>query len=136
VKVLDFAGGTVVHINAGVAGLMCAIMLGKAPSSTTQHQSDRKNVGWPDRAENRVDVGAAGASASTSAPNLFANGSSNAPNKFANVTAPQSNGRLHCDVTLDVEHRSQTLIGHPAGCPMGYPFRKSMAHPTVDQRGR
>jgi Amt family ammonium transporter len=29
VKVLDFAGGTVVHINAGVAGLMCAIMLGR-----------------------------------------------------------------------------------------------------------
>jgi len=27
--VLDFAGGTVVHINAGVAGLMCAWMLGR-----------------------------------------------------------------------------------------------------------
>ena len=27
--VLDFAGGTVVHINAGVAGLVCAIVLGK-----------------------------------------------------------------------------------------------------------
>jgi Amt family ammonium transporter len=27
--VLDFAGGTVVHINAGVAGLMCALFLGK-----------------------------------------------------------------------------------------------------------
>ncbi len=27
--VLDFAGGTVVHINAGVAGLVCAIMLGR-----------------------------------------------------------------------------------------------------------
>jgi len=26
---LDFAGGTVVHINAGVAGLVCAMMLGK-----------------------------------------------------------------------------------------------------------
>jgi Amt family ammonium transporter len=26
--VLDFAGGTVVHINAGVAGLVCALMLG------------------------------------------------------------------------------------------------------------
>ena len=29
VKVLDFAGGTVVHINAGIAGLMCASVLGK-----------------------------------------------------------------------------------------------------------
>ncbi len=27
--VLDFAGGTVVHINAGIAGLACAIVLGK-----------------------------------------------------------------------------------------------------------
>jgi Amt family ammonium transporter len=27
--VLDFAGGTVVHINAGVSGLVCALMLGK-----------------------------------------------------------------------------------------------------------
>lgn len=26
---IDFAGGTVVHINAGIAGLVCAIMLGK-----------------------------------------------------------------------------------------------------------
>jgi Amt family ammonium transporter len=29
IGVLDFAGGTVVHINAGVAGLMCALVLGK-----------------------------------------------------------------------------------------------------------
>ena len=27
--ILDFAGGTVVHINAGVAGLVCALVLGK-----------------------------------------------------------------------------------------------------------
>ena len=27
--VMDFAGGTVVHINAGVAGLVCALVLGK-----------------------------------------------------------------------------------------------------------
>src|SRR5277367_4356531 len=27
--VLDFAGGTVVHINSGVAGLVCALVLGK-----------------------------------------------------------------------------------------------------------
>ena len=25
----DFAGGTVVHINAGIAGLVCALVLGK-----------------------------------------------------------------------------------------------------------
>ena len=27
--ILDFAGGTVVHINAGIAALVCALMLGK-----------------------------------------------------------------------------------------------------------
>ncbi len=37
VKVLDFAGGTVVHINAGVAGLMCAIMLGKRRDTGPAH---------------------------------------------------------------------------------------------------
>ena len=37
VRVLDFAGGTVVHINAGVAGLMCAIMLGKRKDRGPAH---------------------------------------------------------------------------------------------------
>jgi Amt family ammonium transporter len=37
VKVLDFAGGTVVHINAGVAGLMCALMLGKRKETGPAH---------------------------------------------------------------------------------------------------
>jgi ammonium transporter, Amt family len=37
VKVLDFAGGTVVHINAGVAGLMCAIMLGRRKDTGPAH---------------------------------------------------------------------------------------------------
>jgi Amt family ammonium transporter len=36
-KVLDFAGGTVVHINAGVAGLMCAICLGKRKDAGPGH---------------------------------------------------------------------------------------------------
>ncbi|HKA75126.1 MAG TPA: ammonium transporter [Xanthobacteraceae bacterium] len=36
-KVLDFAGGTVVHINAGVAGLMAAICLGKRKDSSPPH---------------------------------------------------------------------------------------------------
>jgi Amt family ammonium transporter len=35
--VLDFAGGTVVHINAGVAGLMCALMLGKRKDTGPGH---------------------------------------------------------------------------------------------------
>jgi Amt family ammonium transporter len=37
VKVLDFAGGTVVHINAGVAGLMCAICLGRRKEIAPPH---------------------------------------------------------------------------------------------------
>jgi Amt family ammonium transporter len=37
IKVLDFAGGTVVHINAGVAGLMCCLMLGKRRDSGPGH---------------------------------------------------------------------------------------------------
>src|ERR1700726_3579892 len=37
VKVLDFAGGTVVHINAGVAGLMCCMMLGKRKDTGPGH---------------------------------------------------------------------------------------------------
>jgi Amt family ammonium transporter len=37
IKVLDFAGGTVVHINAGVAGLMCALVLGKRKDTGPGH---------------------------------------------------------------------------------------------------
>jgi ammonium transporter, Amt family len=37
IKVLDFAGGTVVHVNSGVAGLMCAIMLGKRRDTGPAH---------------------------------------------------------------------------------------------------
>ena len=36
-KVLDFAGGTVVHINSGVAGLCCALMLGKRKDMGPPH---------------------------------------------------------------------------------------------------
>jgi Amt family ammonium transporter len=37
VKVLDFAGGTVVHINSGVAGLMTALVLGKRRDTGPAH---------------------------------------------------------------------------------------------------
>ncbi|MEA2902814.1 MAG: ammonium transporter, Amt family [Alphaproteobacteria bacterium] len=37
VKVLDYAGGTVVHINSGVAGLVACIMLGKRKDSGPGH---------------------------------------------------------------------------------------------------
>ncbi len=35
--VLDFAGGTVVHINAGIAGLVACLMLGKRKGLGTEH---------------------------------------------------------------------------------------------------
>jgi ammonium transporter, Amt family len=36
-KVLDFAGGTVVHVNAGTAGLMCALCLGRRQDQAPPH---------------------------------------------------------------------------------------------------
>jgi Amt family ammonium transporter len=43
--VLDFAGGTVVHINAGVAGLVCALVLGKRVGYGTDNMAPY-NVGY------------------------------------------------------------------------------------------
>ena len=43
--VLDFAGGTVVHINAGIAGLMCALVLGKRQGYGTINMSPY-NLGY------------------------------------------------------------------------------------------
>ena len=37
--VLDFAGGTVVHINAGVAGLVCALVMGKRKGYGTENMA-------------------------------------------------------------------------------------------------
>ena len=37
--VLDFAGGTVVHINAGVAGLVCALVMGKRKGFGTENMA-------------------------------------------------------------------------------------------------
>ncbi|WP_442957889.1 ammonium transporter [Phenylobacterium sp.] len=42
--VLDFAGGTVVHINAGVAGLVCAIVLGKRKGYGTDNMAPHNLV--------------------------------------------------------------------------------------------
>src|ERR1700726_4033920 len=37
IKVLDFAGGTVVHVNSGTAGLACCLMLGKRKDTGPAH---------------------------------------------------------------------------------------------------
>jgi Amt family ammonium transporter len=42
--VLDFAGGTVVHINAGVAGLVAALMMGKRAGIGTENLSPHNLV--------------------------------------------------------------------------------------------
>ena len=42
--VLDFAGGTVVHINAGVAGLVCALVLGKRRGFGTENMAPHNLV--------------------------------------------------------------------------------------------
>jgi Amt family ammonium transporter len=42
--VLDFAGGTVVHINAGVAGLVCALFMGKRKGYGTENMAPNNLV--------------------------------------------------------------------------------------------
>ncbi len=42
--VLDFAGGTVVHINAGIAGLVCAIVIGKRKGYGTDNMAPHNLV--------------------------------------------------------------------------------------------
>jgi Amt family ammonium transporter len=42
--VLDYAGGTVVHINAGVAGLICALVLGKRKGFGTENMAPHNLV--------------------------------------------------------------------------------------------
>jgi len=42
--VLDFAGGTVVHINAGTAGLVCALVLGKRRGYGTENMAPHNLV--------------------------------------------------------------------------------------------
>ena len=42
--VLDFAGGTVVHINAGIAGLVCALVLGKRKGFGTENMAPHNLV--------------------------------------------------------------------------------------------
>ncbi len=44
IGVLDFAGGTVVHINAGVAGLCCALVLGKRKGLGTENMAPHNLV--------------------------------------------------------------------------------------------
>ena len=41
---LDFAGGTVVHINAGIAGLVTAIFLGKRTGYGTENMAPHNLV--------------------------------------------------------------------------------------------
>ena len=45
IKVLDFAGGTVVHINSGVAGLMACIVLGKRKETGPGHNMVMTMIG-------------------------------------------------------------------------------------------
>ena len=74
VGVLDFAGGTVVHINAGVAGLVCALVLGK-----------RKGLGHDNMAPNNLVYTMIGASLLWVGWFGFNAGSAGAANALAGV---------------------------------------------------
>jgi ammonium transporter, Amt family len=53
---LDFAGGTVVHINAGIAGLVGCIMIGKRIGFGKEATPGRRCFGWVGSASTRVQT--------------------------------------------------------------------------------
>ncbi len=74
--VLDFAGGTVVHINAGVAGLICCLVMGK-----------RKGFGTENMAPHNLVLSVIGASLLWVGWFGFNAGSATAANEFATAAA-------------------------------------------------
>jgi Amt family ammonium transporter len=111
--ILDFAGGTVVHINAGVAGLVCALVLGK-----------RKGYGHDNMAPNNLVYTMIGASLLWVGWFGFNAGSANAANALAgaamaNTQIATAAAALAWMVVEWIERKKPTMLGLASGAVAG-----------------
>ena len=111
--VLDFAGGTVVHINAGIAGLVASIMLGR-----------RKGYGTENMAPHNVLLTMIGASLLWVGWYGFNAGSAVAANESASMVALSTQvataaAALAWMFTEWVVHRKPTMLGVTSGAIAG-----------------
>jgi Amt family ammonium transporter len=111
--VLDFAGGSVVHVNSGVAGLVCALFLGK-----------RRGFGRENMAPNNLVYTTIGASLLLVGWIGFNAGSATAADSIASVAllntvlAPMC-GALGWMVVEWIERKKPTLLGMLSGIVAG-----------------
>jgi Amt family ammonium transporter len=111
--VLDFAGGTVVHINAGVAGLVCALVLGK-----------RKGFGVDNMAPNNLVYTMIGASLLWVGWFGFNAGSAVAANALAgaamtNTQVATAAAAMAWMVVEWIERKKPTMLGMASGAVAG-----------------
>ena len=111
--VMDFAGGTVVHINAGVAGLVCALVLGK-----------RKGLGHDNMAPNNLVYTLIGASLLWVGWFGFNAGSAGAANALAGVAMANTQiataaATIAWMIVEWVHRKKPTLLGMASGAVAG-----------------
>ena len=111
--VMDFAGGTVVHVNAGVAGLVCALVLGK-----------RRGLGHENMAPNNLVYTLIGASLLWVGWFGFNAGSAGAANALAGVAMANTQiataAATLAWMTVEWAHRKKpTLLGLASGAVAG-----------------
>ena len=111
--VLDFAGGTVVHINAGIAGLMAALMLGKRKGYPKTPMMPH-NLGYTLMGASMLWVGWFGFNAGSA---VAANGSAGMAMAVTQIaTAAAALGWMFCEW---ITHGKPSVLGIASGAVAG-----------------
>jgi Amt family ammonium transporter len=111
--ILDFAGGTVVHINAGVAGLVAAIVLGKRKGYPERHMPPH-NLGYTLMGASMLWVGWFGFNAGSE---LAADGTAGMAMAVTQIAAAAAAlGWMFCEW---VDHGKPSVLGIASGAVAG-----------------
>ena len=111
--ILDFAGGTVVHINAGIAGLVAAIVLGKRKGYPERHMPPH-NLGYTLMGASMLWVGWFGFNAGSE---LAADGTAGMAMAVTQIaTAAAALGWMFCEW---MDHGKPSVLGIASGAVAG-----------------